>query len=70
MMLCFVIKYALQNRKFNIITGPNAEHCSKRDAAPQHQKIDFTLHTLVNMPDPHYLCIVLSNFHRLSCLFY
>ena len=23
------------------ITGPNAEHCSKRDAAPQHQKIDL-----------------------------
>ena len=42
MMLCFVIKYALQNRKFNIITGPNAEHCSKRDAAPQHQKIDLS----------------------------
>ena len=41
MMLCFVIKYALQNRKFNIITGPNAEICSKRDAAPQLQKIDL-----------------------------
>ena len=41
MVLCFVIKYALQNRKLNIITGPNAEHCSKRDAAPQHQKIDL-----------------------------
>ena len=41
MMLCFGIKYALQNRKLIIITGPNAEHGSKRDAAPQHQKIDI-----------------------------
>ena len=41
MMLCFVIKYAFQNRKLIIITGSNAEHCSKRDAAPQHQKINI-----------------------------
>ena len=41
MILCSVIKYAVQNRKFIIITGANGEHCSKRSATAQHQNKDF-----------------------------
>ena len=43
-----------------------------QSTTPQHSiksKAD-TVHTLVNMPDIHLLCMILSNFHRLSCLFY
>ena len=41
MVLCFVIKYVVRNRKFIIITGANGEHCSKRNAAAQHQNKGF-----------------------------
>ena len=46
MMLCFVIKYAVQNRKFIINTGANGEHCSKRNATAQHQNKGFTVNTI------------------------
>ena len=41
MILCSVITYALQNRKFIIITGANREHCSKCNATAQHQNKGF-----------------------------
>ena len=37
MMLCSVIKYAVQNRKFMIITGANGE----RNATAYHQNKGF-----------------------------
>ena len=41
MILFFVTKYALQNRKFNISTGTYGEHCSKRNATAQLQNKGF-----------------------------
>ena len=41
MILCSVIKYAVQNRKFITITGANGEHRSKRNATAQHQNKGF-----------------------------
>ena len=37
MIQCLLNKDALQNRMFNIIPGPNAEHFSKRNATAQQQ---------------------------------
>ena len=41
MILCSVIKYAVQNKKFMVITEANGEHCSKRNATAQHQNKGF-----------------------------
>ena len=41
MILCSVVKYAVQNRKFIIMTGADGEHCSKRNATAQHQNKGF-----------------------------
>ena len=46
MILCSVIKYAVQNRKLIMITGANGEHSSKRYATAQHQKKAFTVNTI------------------------
>ena len=69
-ILCNLV-HALQNRKFNISTGTNGEHCSKRNATAQHHnKCFYSKYHWLIMPDIHLLSMTLSIFHHLSCLFY
>ena len=67
-MILFFIIYALQNREFNISTGIVREHKAQYHSTASNQLIQCM--PLVNMPDIHLLSMILSNFHRLSCLLY
>ena len=63
MLQCFKANYyALQNRNFSIISWPNAEHCSKHIATNSRKANLIQCIPLVNTPDSHYLCMVLSIF--------
>ena len=58
----------MQNREFNISTGINREHKAQCHSTASNRLIQCI--PLVNMPDIHLLSMILSNFHRLSCLLY